>query len=149
MLKESKYTSNPSTPASASYKYVEFVIKGSLKLTGKEKYVEFRQCCMNLIKNFQLVDDACIFHPTNPGSKSRDLHLPANVPQDITLQLDYFAFGGGPNAFEHKKNYGKGKGCGNKGNNANNSGIDPMVYLTFKVSCDVNPVTIVNRAVYS
>ena len=68
----------------------------------------------NLINNFQLVDYACIFHPTTPGSKSRDLHLPADVPQDIILQLDYFAFGGGPNAFENKKKYGKGKGRGNK-----------------------------------
>ena len=84
---------------------------------------------MNLIKNFQLVDDAYIFHPTTPGSKSRDLHLPADVPQDIKLQLYYFAVGGGPNAFENKKNYGKGKGRGNKGNNANNNGLDPILYL--------------------
>ena len=102
---------------------------------------------MNLIKNFQLVDDACIFHPTTPGSKIRDLHLQANVPQDITLQIDYFAFGGGPNAFENKKNYGKGKRQSNKGNNTNNNGLNPIVYFTFKVSCDVDPVTIVNRAV--
>ena len=128
---------------------MEFVIEGSLKLTGEDKYVEFRQGCMNLIKNFQLVDDACIFHTTTPGSKSRDLHLPTGVPQDITLQLDYFAVGGGPNASENKKNYGKGKGRGNKRNNTNNNGLDPIVYLTFKVSCDVNPVTIVKRAVYS
>ena len=104
---------------------------------------------MNLIKNFQLVDDAYIFHPTLPGSKSRDLHLMADVPQDITLQLDYFAVGGGPNAFENKKNYGKGKGRGNKGNNSSNNGFNPIIYLTFTVSCDVNSVTIVNRAVYS
>ena len=149
VLKESKYASKPSKPASTSYKYVQFFIEGSLKLTGEDKYVEFRQGCMNLIKNCQLVDDACIFHPITPGSKSRDLHLLANVPQDITLQLDYFAVGGGPNSFENKKNYGKGKGQGNKGNNVNNNGLDPIVYLTFKVSCDVDPVTIVNRAVYS
>ena len=104
---------------------------------------------MNLIKNFQLVDDACIFNTTTPGSKSRDLHLPADVPQDITLNLDYCAVGGGPNAFKNKKNYGKVKGRGNKGNNANNHGLDPMVFLMFKVSCDADPVTIVNRAVYS
>ena len=104
---------------------------------------------MNLIKNFQLVEDTCIFHPTTPVSKSRDLHLPADVTQDITLQLDYFAVWGGPNAFENKKKYGKGKGRGNKGNNANNNGLNPIFYLTFKVLCDVDPVTIVNRAVYS
>ena len=38
---------------------------------------------------------------------------------------------------------------GNKGNSTNNNGLDPIVYLTFKVSCDVKPVTIVNREVYS
>ena len=64
VLKERKNESNPSKPASASYKYVELVIEGSIKLTGEDKYVEFRQGCMNLINNFQLVDDACIFHPT-------------------------------------------------------------------------------------
>ena len=99
--------------------------------------MEFWQGCMNLIKTFQLVDDACIFHPTTPVSKSRYLHLPADVPQDITLQLDYFASGGGPNAFENKKNFGKGKGCGKKEKNASNNGLNPIVYLTFKVLCDV------------
>ena len=102
-----------------------------------------------MIKNFQIVGDACIFHPTAPGSKSRDMHLPADVTQDITLQLDYFAVGGVPNAFENKKNYGKGKGRGNKVNNANNKGLDPIVYLSFKLSCDVDLVTIVKRVVYS
>ena len=126
-----------------------FFIEGSLKLTDEDKYVKFWQGCMNLIKNFQLVDDACIFHPTTPISKSRDLHLPSDVPQDITLQLDYFAVGGGQNAFKNKKSYGKGKGRGNKVNNTYNNGLDTIVYLTFKVSFDVNPVTIVNRAVYS
>ena len=128
---------------------MEFVIEGSIKLTGEDKYVEFRQGCMNLINNFQLVDDACIFHPTIPGYKSRYLHLAAELPQDITLQLDYFTVGGGRNAFENKKNYGKVKEQGNKVNDENNNGLDPIVYLTFKVSCDVDPVTIVNRAVYS
>ena len=98
-------------------------------------------------QEFQLVDDACIFHTTTPGSKSIYLQLTAEVPQDITLQLDYFAVGGGPNACKNKNNYGKGKGRGNKGNNVNKNGLDPIVYLTLKVLCDVNPVTIVNRAV--
>ena len=128
---------------------MEFVIEGSLKLTGEDKYVEFQQGCMNLIKNFQLVDDACIFHTITLRCKSRYLHLLAVVPQDIPLQLDYFEVGGGPNAFENKNNYGKGKGRGNKGNNAKKNGLDPIVYLTFKVSCDFDQVTIVNRAVYS
>ena len=109
MLKESKYASKPSNPSSASYKYVEFVIEGSINLTGKDKYVEFLQGCMNMIKNFQLVDDTYIFHTTTPGSKSRDLHLPDDVPRDITLQLDYFAVGGGPDAFENKKELWKRK----------------------------------------
>ena len=87
---------------------------------------------MNFFKLFQLVDDACIFHLTTPGSKSRDLHLPADVPQYITLQIDYFAVGGGQNAFKNKKNYGKEKLHGNKVNNANNNGLDPIVYLTPK-----------------
>ena len=52
VLKESKYTSKPSKPASASYKYMEFVIEGAINLTGKGKYVEFRKGCMNLIKIF-------------------------------------------------------------------------------------------------
>ena len=41
VLKESKYASKSSTPESASYTYVEFVIKGSLKLTGEDKYMKF------------------------------------------------------------------------------------------------------------
>ena len=40
VLKESKYSSKPSTPASASYKYVEFVIEGSLKITGEVHYAQ-------------------------------------------------------------------------------------------------------------
>ena len=128
---------------------MEFFIKGSLKLTGEDRYVEFWQGCMNLIKNFQLVNDEYIFHLTTPGSKSRDLHLPADVPQDITLQLDNFAVGGGPNAFKSKNNYRKGKWRGNKGNNANNNGLDPIISLTFKALCDVDPVTILNCEVYS
>ena len=93
---------------------MEFVIEGSIKLTGEVKYVEFWQGCMNSIKNFQLVDDACIFHPTTPGSKRIDLHLPAEVPQYIILQLDYFAGGGGPNAFENKRTKEKEKGAATK-----------------------------------
>ena len=92
---------------------MEFVIEGSIKLTGEDKYVEFWQGCMNLIKNFQLVDDACIFRPSTPGYNSRDLHLSDDVPQDITLQLDYVVVGGGPNAFQ-KKTMLKEKGAATK-----------------------------------
>ena len=114
MLKENKYTSKPSKPAIASYKYVEFVIEGSINLTGKDKYVEFLQGCMNMIKNFQLVDDTYIFHTTTPGSKSRYLQLPDDVPRDITLQLDYFAVGGDQMHSKIKITMEKEKGAATK-----------------------------------
>jgi hypothetical protein len=133
-----------------NHKHKRVVLEASLVCSkeGKDaKYDEFTLGMRALFKNMQKVDATVVIEPVLVGS-GKKLVEPSEIPFNHTEMGKHIQQTGGNKSFDMRKprKNEKKKGGRRYNDDEDEEGlVDPEVYCSLAISCDVNPQVVLDR----
>ena len=133
----------PSSFVLHTHRHTRVIIEASARLTKEDKAKEFVELVGTLITNARIVDNFFVIVPVIMGSGRKDLKDAKDVPTNMTTLGAYIKISEKSLRVFEKKNPFQVKVKGKKASGGGETMYNnDMVYFTFAIACDVEPMDI-------